>query len=64
MKGETPSKEEVVAEFSARKKAVDASVDKEKEAKKSDQATRSANRVMRNSGAGKEEAKAIEESKQ
>jgi hypothetical protein len=42
---------------------VDAQVENEKSEKRSEQASRNAQRVMRNSGASKEEAKQIEESK-
>lgn len=63
MQGGEPSQEEVMAEFRSRKTNVDAQVENEKSDKKSEQASRSAQRVMRNSGASKEEAKQIEESK-
>lgn len=57
MNEETPSEEQVVNEFAERKKAVDESVKSEKEDKRSEQASRNAQRVMRSGGASKEEAK-------
>lgn len=63
MQGPVPSLEQVQAEFSQRKQQVDAAVDKDKESKQSDQASRGAQRVMRNANAAKEEMKQMEENK-
>ena len=61
MQGDTPSKDDIVAEFAERKKKVDAQAKEEKEEKSGG---RSGGKVMRSGGAGAEEAKIVEESKE
>lgn len=64
MKGDVKSKAEVKAEFKERKGNMDAIVEKDKKEKKTEQATRHAQRVMRGAGGqALEEQKMSEESK-